>query len=596
MNFGQLRQSKRIRGISASPERGYREGEDQVRDLWVRPKVPTGVFVDAGTQTSSGAGPSISSRGAESFNPVQKPRDSGIGEQSVVESGSTCEEVAGSERESTYPLSLDSKLASRGELVESGIDRTVAESLQWDSGDLREILADSRPSEEETSEDLETSSDDEEPSSESSRSSVPSPLPPLAMAQRAPAPQLKYRFPPIFYGKKEEDVADWLERYESTAQYNRWGPNEKLENFGMHLDGTARKWFLCLGAVADWQDTPAVVAAPGVAAVPTVPGLRTKFLTEFQAQHYSRYQEARLRQRKQRIEDSGKEYFYDVIDLCRKIDPGMTEEAKLDYLFRELKPTLLEKIWIVSPKTSTEFLAALKLHTEAAELAIRPDWATSVLGAAKGGKAPRKDTKDELRELVLELKAEFAELKRASKFSGSSGKRDGARSPQNSVFLHPGWRMGNPFVIGASQAGWGRGDPQEGRKESRKDDRKDDRRDGWRGDEGREKRNDGRGNSRETRENDQMNVGMVSTDKDEIEESVVLLIESSRLITEVVTCQGMNIRAVIDTGVVVSVASPELQRKLQAKGVPKMRERACALRVTKMREFLCAPAPLNCAT
>ncbi|KZR99043.1 Uncharacterized protein APZ42_005269, partial [Daphnia magna] len=98
-------------------------------------------------------------------------------------------------------------------------------------------------------------------------------------------------------------------------EYNRWGPNEKLENFVMHLDGAARKWFLCLGAVADWQDTPAVVAAPGVAAVPAVPGLRTRFLAEFQAQHYSRYQEARLRQRKQGIEESGIEYFYDVIDL-----------------------------------------------------------------------------------------------------------------------------------------------------------------------------------------------------------------------------------------------------------------------------------------
>ncbi|KZS19238.1 Uncharacterized protein APZ42_014393 [Daphnia magna] len=279
MNFGKLRQSKRIRGISASPEKGFREGEDQVRDLGVRPKVPTGVFVDAGTQTSSVGGPSPSSRGAESFNPVvsagantqvvcnyqrwraqQKPRDCGIGEQSVVESGSTCEEEAGRERASMNPLSLDSLSSSRGELVESAIDRTVAESLQWDSGNLREILVESRQLEEETSEDLETSSDDEESSSEFSSRSVPSSSPPLAMAQREPAPQLKYRSPPIFYGKKEEDAADWLERYESTAQYNRWGANKKAENFGMNLDGAARKWLLFLGAVHNWEDTPAVAA------------------------------------------------------------------------------------------------------------------------------------------------------------------------------------------------------------------------------------------------------------------------------------------------------------------------------------------------
>lgn len=52
-----------------------------------------------------------------------------------------------------------------------------------------------------------------------------------------------------------------------------------------------------------------------------------------------------------------------------------------------------------------------------------------------------------------------------------------------------------------------------------------------------------------------MSVGMVSMDQDEIEELAVLLIDSSRLITEIVTCQEMSIRAVIDTGAVVSVAS-----------------------------------------
>ncbi|KZS18244.1 Uncharacterized protein APZ42_015662 [Daphnia magna] len=244
---------------------------------------------------------------------------------------------------------------------------------------------------------------------------------------------------------------------------------------------------------------------------------------------------------------------------------------------------------IVCPKTSAKFLAAPKLHTEAAEIAIRPDWAISVLGATKGGTPPRQDTKDELRESVLELKAELAELKRASKFSGLSGKRDGASSPQNSVSFASRTADGNPICHRCGKASYvaryceaekvndkkkerfrhrpdgGRDDPQEGRKEIQRDDRKDDRKDGCRGDEGREKRNHRRGNSRETRENDQMNVGMVSTDEDETEEFAVLLIDSSRLITEVVTCQGMNIRAVIDTGAVVSVASPELQRKLQAK-------------------------------
>ena len=93
----------------------------------------------------------------------------------------------------------------------------------------------------------------------------------------------------------------------------------------------------------------------------------------------------------------------------------MTEEAKVDYLFRGLKLILVEKIWVTSPRTAAEFLTALKLHTEASELAERPDWAVSVLGPMKDRSSPKQESENELRDLLLELKAEIAELRRASK-------------------------------------------------------------------------------------------------------------------------------------------------------------------------------------
>ena len=33
---------------------------------------------------------------------------------------------------------------------------------------------------------------------------------------------IKFGAPPMFSGKQGEDAADWLELYESTAEYNRW--------------------------------------------------------------------------------------------------------------------------------------------------------------------------------------------------------------------------------------------------------------------------------------------------------------------------------------------------------------------------------------
>lgn len=119
-------------------------------------------------------------------------------------------------------------------------------------------------------------------------------------------------------------------------------------------------------------DTPAVTVSPGVAAITSVEGLRTRFMRAFLSQHYSRYQEAKLRQRKQEIDESGVKCFNGIIDLCRKVDPdaGMLEEAKVDYLFQGLKPTSVEKILVTSPKTVAEFLNTEKLHVLASELAI----------------------------------------------------------------------------------------------------------------------------------------------------------------------------------------------------------------------------------
>ena len=73
-------------------------------------------------------------------------------------------------------------------------------------------------------------------------------------------PQLKFKAPPNFMVKLEEDAFDWLQWYEATGAYNRWTDDDLRDNFGMYLDGIARKWFLCLKAPAEWNDTPAQAA------------------------------------------------------------------------------------------------------------------------------------------------------------------------------------------------------------------------------------------------------------------------------------------------------------------------------------------------
>lgn len=314
MSTDPLRRSKRIRGLEVSPEISVVEHSGVV-ETEAKLEVPAKDCISTGTQTPRPIGHSAPSLGAGSLNPIgstgvqttsacnyrklllqQRPRDSGLGEQTVVEQDDPGEAAEARERASTYPPPPGSRAASRLNLVEAGIEGAQnTESLRWDSSDLREESSGSRSIDaEEASEEranlglhgwrglprqsressVADSTNEEEFVSESSDSSeVSRAASPLVMAHRPPAPQLKYRAPPIFCGKKEEDAADWLERYESTALYNRWGPDEMAENFGMHVDGAARKWFLCAGAPDRWEDIPALAAEPGIAAVPAVDGL-----------------------------------------------------------------------------------------------------------------------------------------------------------------------------------------------------------------------------------------------------------------------------------------------------------------------------------
>lgn len=122
-------------------------------------------------------------------------------------------------------------------------------------------------------------------------------------------------------------------------------------NFGMYFEGTARRWFRCVEVPDMWGRTD------------LEPGLKECFLEEFQQGTYGRNQEAKLRKRKQGIEEPVVEYYYEVIDLCRMVDHEMPEAMKLDYLFRGKKLSLVEKIWIKNPRTCAQLLAEIKLHT-----------------------------------------------------------------------------------------------------------------------------------------------------------------------------------------------------------------------------------------
>ena len=63
------------------------------------------------------------------------------------------------------------------------------------------------------------------------------------------------RNPPVFWGRQEEDVADWLRQFERCAAYNYWNDHEKVSVFPMFLGDSADHWYTALRTIPQtWSE------------------------------------------------------------------------------------------------------------------------------------------------------------------------------------------------------------------------------------------------------------------------------------------------------------------------------------------------------
>ena len=360
--------------------------------------------------------------------------------------------------------------------------------------------------------------------------------------------QRKFKEPPTFWGRKDEDAIDWLENYENIGQYNQWGPDELRGNFWMYMDGTAKKWLKCLTVPARWDDA----VGP-----PAVTGLRSTFLAEFQPEGYGRYQENKLRNRKQGAGESATDYYYDIMDLCRSVDPNMNETTKLGHLFRGLKPSLAKKLWIKRPPTCPEFLAEVKIHTEAEELAKPQDWSPLPVAALS----------TEGRKVTIRTPSAERNGKRATSIEPpkKQATEDIPQATVNAMILQTLKEIQTELVVlrvrGKSQ--------ERGRSPGRRRSRTEDGKPicfacGKVGHiskfcEARTSQTDGM-NPVEDRSG---LVGILRSHPADHSEDIPLLnINLKHLITEEVECNGTKLTAVIDTGAAVSVLAPALLKQL----------------------------------
>jgi hypothetical protein len=202
-----------------------------------------------------------------------------------------------------------------------------------------------------------------------------------------------YVHPPTFTGGEKDDPKDWLERYEIAAQQNNWNDVAKVSQFGAYMDGVARQWYTNVdNRPGLWADTPAAGNTPAVV------GLRSAFLNEFQSSEYKRALQKKLKNRRQSPKEPLMTYFWDVIDLCKKVDPNMSETDQVKHATDGLLPKLKEKIIPYQVTTKKDFIKHAKLLMEAVEAGMEEE-----MDDATDVKEQQTDQMLEILQLVKEL-------------------------------------------------------------------------------------------------------------------------------------------------------------------------------------------------
>ncbi|KAK4037819.1 hypothetical protein OUZ56_029847 [Daphnia magna] len=205
---------------------------------------------------------------------------------------------------------------------------------------------------------------------DSSDSEDIAPLNPVGMAA-----QIKFQTPTTFTGWDGDDVVSWIHRYEKVGRYNRWGENELRDHIELSLERAAGKWYACMEATDNLPNAWSDVQGP-----PVVRGVKSTLLTQFTPVNYVQHNEAKLRERKPGIEESTLEYYYDVLDLCRRVNACMAEATKLAYIWQGLRPSVLKQLWSLKPTNCDEFLQEVKRFQEMTDRGKQDEWALGVMG------------------------------------------------------------------------------------------------------------------------------------------------------------------------------------------------------------------------
>lgn len=177
----------------------------------------------------------------------------------------------------------------------------------------------------------------------------------LATTSAPTTPIVRQRDPPVFSGLDGQDVDDWLDEFGRVCRHNRWDDGSKLINVAFYLGGVAKTWFLNHeGEFRDWDQ------------------FANRFRDLFGRPAFRKLDaEEKLSSRIQQNEESYMSYIEDILSLCKRSNPDMTDAEKIRCILRGIREDAFQLIMSKDFATVTEILAFCKKLQDARNLRNR---------------------------------------------------------------------------------------------------------------------------------------------------------------------------------------------------------------------------------
>lgn len=159
---------------------------------------------------------------------------------------------------------------------------------------------------------------------------------------------LRQRDPPCFSVTDYHDVEDWLSTFERVSIYIKLDDTMKLNKFGLYLTVLAETWYNNNGSTFT-----------------TWPDFKAEFTNVFGTPAVRKHQaEKRLHEQAQQAGETFTRYIEDVVDLCRRENPVMTESDNCKHILKGVEEDAFQMLLSKNPQTISDVVNCFHSYDE----------------------------------------------------------------------------------------------------------------------------------------------------------------------------------------------------------------------------------------